>query len=331
MSDTPDEMHDNATDQPLVTFAVVSFNQERFIEEAVAAALNQDYPNLEIIISDDCSTDRTFEYARSTVERIGGTRTIIFNQNDKNLGLISHINKINDLSNGKLIVVAAGDDISFHNRTSRIMEEWRSYPDCTSFHSSVIKINDNGVRAEEWKTAHADTARLKDFIKSNVVIGATQAWSPLLHNYFGPITVLDAREDRIIATRAALISEVRFIDEPLLYYRTSGISNSNYGAGEEDKDAIEARLRINELAQSISDGFKLDHLNPKKVTTIQTSALHALAGVFEQRFPLSSYALFRLTLTSILIYPKVIINRYLRPSIRTFLSRKILKRNKKAH
>ena len=45
---------------PLVTFALFAYNQEAFIREAVASALSQTYEPLEIILSDDCSTDRTF-------------------------------------------------------------------------------------------------------------------------------------------------------------------------------------------------------------------------------------------------------------------------------
>ena len=44
---------------PLLTFALFSYNQENYIRQAVEGALAQDYPRLEIIISDDCSQDET--------------------------------------------------------------------------------------------------------------------------------------------------------------------------------------------------------------------------------------------------------------------------------
>lgn len=40
-----------------VTFFLLAYNQERYIREA---ALAQDYPDLEVVLSDDCSTDGTF-------------------------------------------------------------------------------------------------------------------------------------------------------------------------------------------------------------------------------------------------------------------------------
>ena len=86
----------SSTDQkgfPLVSFCLCVFNQEDFIQEAVEGALNQDYPNLEIIISDDCSTDRTWEIITEIIAN-HTEKNIILNRNRKNLGLSTHINKI---------------------------------------------------------------------------------------------------------------------------------------------------------------------------------------------------------------------------------------------
>ena len=44
---------------PLVSIVLCSYNGEKFIKEQVDSLLNQTYPNLEIIISDDASTDHT--------------------------------------------------------------------------------------------------------------------------------------------------------------------------------------------------------------------------------------------------------------------------------
>ena len=52
---------------PLISFAVICYRQERFIAEAVLSALTQTYSPLEIIISDDCSPDATFDVVREIV------------------------------------------------------------------------------------------------------------------------------------------------------------------------------------------------------------------------------------------------------------------------
>ena len=48
-------------EKKLVSYCLFAFNQEKYINEAIKGALNQTYSPLEIIISDDCSTDLTFQ------------------------------------------------------------------------------------------------------------------------------------------------------------------------------------------------------------------------------------------------------------------------------
>ena len=53
---------------PTVSLILLTFNHNRNVAEAVRGALGRDYPNLEIVLNDHGSTDRTFEIARDLVE-----------------------------------------------------------------------------------------------------------------------------------------------------------------------------------------------------------------------------------------------------------------------
>jgi glycosyltransferase involved in cell wall biosynthesis len=46
--------------KPLISFLLLSYNQEEYINDAVDGAFSQTYSTLEIIISDDCSNDNTY-------------------------------------------------------------------------------------------------------------------------------------------------------------------------------------------------------------------------------------------------------------------------------
>ena len=54
--------------QPLVSFTILCYNQEAFIREAVEGAFSQTYSPLEIIISDDCSKDQTYEIVKQMAD-----------------------------------------------------------------------------------------------------------------------------------------------------------------------------------------------------------------------------------------------------------------------
>src|ERR1700743_3003041 len=95
----------------LVSFCLFAYNQEAYIKEAVESALKQTYSPLEIIISDDCSPDATFQIIEDTVKTYNGPHKVILNRNIKNVGLGQHFSNVcGNMSTGNYIVVLGGDD-----------------------------------------------------------------------------------------------------------------------------------------------------------------------------------------------------------------------------
>src|SRR5579872_6014823 len=93
--------------RPLVTFALFAYNQEAFIREALEAALAQTYEPLEIIVSDDSSTDRTFEIIQEIVGQYHGPHEVHIRRPEANAGLTAGISQVCGLAKGNFIVVAA--------------------------------------------------------------------------------------------------------------------------------------------------------------------------------------------------------------------------------
>ena len=75
--------------KPLVSVIAVSYNHAKYMKEAINSLLNQDYSPLEIIISDDHSTDNGFEIAKQIISEYRGPHRIILNQNPKRFALFS--------------------------------------------------------------------------------------------------------------------------------------------------------------------------------------------------------------------------------------------------
>ena len=131
--------------RPLVTFALFSYNQEKFIRAALEGALSQQYEKLQFIFSDDCSKDQTFDVMSSIAAAYRGPHQVVLNRNAKNLGLSQHFSKIVNMAEGEFLVIAAGDDISLPGRTAKTVEMLTSEPDINfaSFVDDVI--DDEGV------------------------------------------------------------------------------------------------------------------------------------------------------------------------------------------
>ena len=112
------------TNAPLVSFVIIAWRQEPFIRAAVEGAFQQTYSPLEIILSDDCSPDGTFDIMREMAESYRGPHQVRLNHNERNLGLGGHVNRCMELVRGELVVVAAGDDISVPRRTETLVKAW---------------------------------------------------------------------------------------------------------------------------------------------------------------------------------------------------------------
>ncbi len=212
-----------------VTFILLAFNQEAFIEEACLSALSQTYENIEFIFSDDKSSDRTFELMQSTVnESRAADRPVQVRQNPENIGLIEHINLLCEIATGELIVVAAGDDISIPSRTEQLVDAYlKSDRKANSIHSSVIMVDETGKELGLLEPRIIkDKMDLIDIsLSTQLLIGATHAWTKNMFEIFGPIKEKGSYEDLVIAFRSALLGPISYVNAPLVYYRVgSGMS-----------------------------------------------------------------------------------------------------------
>lgn len=136
-------MEDNK--YPLATLMILFYKQEKFVKDAVEGALSQTYSNLEIILSDDNSPDRTFEVIQECVKDYQGPHKIVLNKNEKNMGLVPHVNKLCfDVAKGDYIFLNGGDDISLPNRVQSGVEAFIKHPEVAAVTFSRIIIDKDG-------------------------------------------------------------------------------------------------------------------------------------------------------------------------------------------
>lgn len=215
--------------RPLVTFALLTYNQEGLVHSAIQAALAQTYSPLQIIISDDASRDATYEVIEREVAGYDGPHSIVLNRNPHNLGISSHINKVMELAQGELIVAAAGDDISLNDRVEKLVTAWAGTGyKVDSLHSAVRRMMVDGEELDIWMSPDYQGATPAEFIRKNIIVGASHAWTKRLFDHFGPLDRQLVREDRVIGFRASIAGGVHYIDEPLVRYRLGGVSNNNF-------------------------------------------------------------------------------------------------------
>lgn len=106
----------NSEKQPLVTVAVVTYNSGNFVLETLDSVKNQTYKNIELIISDDCSSDNTVELCHNWIDVNGDlfVRCELVTI-DKNTGVSANSNRALVKASGLFYKVLDGDDILMPN------------------------------------------------------------------------------------------------------------------------------------------------------------------------------------------------------------------------
>lgn len=220
--------------RPLITFALISYNQERFIREAVRGAFAQTHSPLEIILSDDCSEDGTFDIMREEASGYDGPHRVLLNRNERNLGIGGHVNRVMEISNGELIVPAAGDDVSLPTRAEELVKVW-SKGENFSVYSSYFIVDENGIDRGVWSEPELASVGFRlDKLRSGVMrgLGCADAWSRAVFDTFGPLPEGIVSEDVAIPFRATLLGQIAYLDKCLVKYRRH---NANVWKSDDDQ------------------------------------------------------------------------------------------------
>jgi glycosyltransferase involved in cell wall biosynthesis len=101
------EDRSNVNNLPLVSILIPTYNREKYIERCITSAIQQDYPNLEIIVSDNASTDRTSEI----INKFIADKRFKYIRNTNNIGLFDNWYKLlYELANGEFGIILPDDD-----------------------------------------------------------------------------------------------------------------------------------------------------------------------------------------------------------------------------
>ncbi|MDY0096866.1 MAG: glycosyltransferase [Candidatus Dojkabacteria bacterium] len=123
---------------PLVSIVIPVHNGEEYIKEAIDSCLNQTYRNIEVIVVDDKSEDRTLEILKEYGDRI---KVLPVEKQD---GLGNVINIGIKVSKGKYIARMDADDVMYPTRLEKQVEYLESNPKCVAVGGQIDIIDENG-------------------------------------------------------------------------------------------------------------------------------------------------------------------------------------------
>lgn len=126
--------------QPKVSIITVVFNGEKYIEKTIKSVLQQEYPNIEYVIIDGKSKDRTLEILEPYRKHI----QVFVSEPDK--GIYDAMNKGQQLATGEFLwFLNGGDYIPTPHTLSRIMNAYTGQEDVIYGHAQIVDANDNNL------------------------------------------------------------------------------------------------------------------------------------------------------------------------------------------
>lgn len=199
------------------------FNSEAYISETISSIINQTYPNWELVLIDDCSTDNTIEIVQTFIRKHPNIKLI---KNPANLGAAITRNKGIEAAKGAYIAFLDGDDV-WKPKKLETQLDFMNSNDCDVCFSSYDLMNEEGTFLNTQVKA-LKILPYKKLLKSNYIGNLTGMYNAdVLDKILSPN--LRKRQDWLLWLAAIKKSgkPALGIQESLAYYRVRKDSMSS--------------------------------------------------------------------------------------------------------
>ncbi|MDE2336506.1 MAG: glycosyltransferase [Alphaproteobacteria bacterium] len=131
---------DTPNKDALVTIAIPAYNSEKYLAPALQSCLDQTWPNIEVVISDDQSKDRTVEIIKAFMAK---SDKISYITQEKNLGISANVNAAVRMGKGEFAIILDHDDILPPHHVERMLKHFTS-KDIALVHCNAMRIDGDG-------------------------------------------------------------------------------------------------------------------------------------------------------------------------------------------
>jgi Glycosyl transferase family 2 len=254
---------------PLISVVLLCYNHGAFVAEAVEGVLSQTYSPLEILIFDDCSSDRTAEIIERTIVGCSRQADVRFIRNPKNIGGYAVAEMALGMVKGDFIFVSAGDDVMLPQMVEEMAKVWIS--------EGVSLVTANAYYVDEHSRSLNRTFRdpgqpsddsfetLARDGSNACCFGAAIGFERELYATFGFPPAYLSCYDIMLPFWAHLLKGARFIPKPLLKYRVhsqnSSLSLQHEASSGVDRLLVEEEIHFRHLAHAFLMEAELDRLN----------------------------------------------------------------------
>lgn len=278
----------------------ITYKHEKFVAEAIRSAMAQDYPDIELVVCDDGSPDHTRGILEKELANCPPHIKVVWASSEENRGFHANFNRGLAACAGDVIVAMSGDDISLPHRVSTICREFAADPDCMLVCSNWIRIDDAGrdlgIRGKGGRDGVFSYSSSKDQIYAGAPIcGAAAAYRASLRELFPPMEQGRHAEDNCFCVRALLVGNIRYLSEPLVFWRTHGGNQRNWAQGSDTRPAMDRHLKFLRAHQCLARQWMRDLSHALAMKLISRTAFEELERT--ARIKCEWYRLLRFSVT----------------------------------
>lgn len=204
----------DSPDAALVSILIPVFNQESYVEEAIGSAQAQTYPNIEILVHDDGSTDRTVEIVKRLAE---GDPRIRLTQTASNQGVAHARNLLIDRSRGAYICWLDGDDLMARDKVRAQCAFLDANPSMVAVATAFRPIDAAGRPLSQGRSLGPGDAKGRVFIPPYATVTILYRREALLRAH--PLRPLKHGSDFDLVLRVAQAGEIAEIPDTLYIHR----------------------------------------------------------------------------------------------------------------
>lgn len=242
----------------MFSVAVITYNQEKYISQTLDSILNQQHDyKYEIVIGEDCSTDKTKQIIEKYVAKYPEIIKSLYNNPNK--GLINNYFNVINHCQGKYIMECAGDDYWLPGKVETQIDFMESNPGVGMCYGRAKVWNENKQKYEK-KSLGSDVFDFENLLKNGCRIPALTVCfrSELVNKYISEIKPQEKdwlMEDLPMWLYFSHKSKIGFIDEESAVYRV--LDNSASHSVDVDKE-LSFRKSIYNVREFFSKKYGID-------------------------------------------------------------------------
>jgi len=253
---------DNNRENVLVSICIPCYNHERFICDCFDSLICQTYENIELIICDDGSKDKSWEiikdYESKLKERFS---QIVLLEHEVNVGLPRTLNQLIPLCNGDYIKIIAGDDFLFPEYVEAMVNKLQNCKEIDVLFCNGISVKEESTYKNPLQRSiiYSKPVEIREDIEKKLfdncfIFAPSVILRKEVYNECGLYNEEIAIEDWEYWLRIACSKKFRFgyLDKILVYYRKNENSMSSFVGSQADK----RRIRMYNAEKQVIELYK---------------------------------------------------------------------------